>query len=158
ALTGGGDGLRLWDPTTGQERASLGTAKIGAAVFGPDGKWIVAGYSFEQAIGVWDVASGKELRRFEGDPGEVEFLGLLPGGKEVVSMCRYHTTREPGRTIQRGEKYLRVWDLATGKETRLVTTGGMTRATSSPDGRLLAGGGRKIGVWVAASGRERVWL
>jgi hypothetical protein len=41
-----------------------------------------------------------------------------------------------------------------GKEVRQVANEFMYHATSSPDGRLLAGGTVRIGVWDAATGRE----
>jgi hypothetical protein len=145
----------VWEAASGKQLAGLATGSpVGAAVFAPDGQSVVVGYSFDQAIRLLDWHTGKELRRFDGDPGEVEFLGLLDAGRSVVSMCQLHTTRGPTTTIQKRDRYLRVWDLATGKPARRVADEMMHRATVSPDGRRLAGGMHKIGVWDAASGRE----
>ena len=154
ALTGDSE-LRLWDAATGKQLVSLGSAsRIGAAAFAPDGKAILAGYSQEQALRLWDSSSGKELRRFEGYIGEVETVGFLSDGHSVMSMCRQGTTRTPISITQKREMSLRVWDLATGKETRRVGEEMMEHATSSPDGRRLAGGMHQLGIWDALTGRE----
>jgi WD40 repeat protein len=154
ALTGG-DGLLLWDSATGKQLAALGTnSKVGAATFASGGKSIIAGYHTEQVIRIWEASTGKELRRFEGDPGQVEFLGVLADGKTVVSGCQNHVKQEANRGVFTREKSLRVWDLETGKQVRLVADEMMNRATSSLDGRLLAGGMETIGVWDATTGRE----
>jgi WD40 repeat protein len=108
-----------------------------------------------QAIRVLDWQSGRELRRFDGEPGEVEYLGLLDAGRSVVA----HMTRGPTTTTQKRERYnLRVWDLATGKPTRQFAVRPMYRATCSLDGRQLAGGLGRFGAWDAVSGRELLRL
>jgi hypothetical protein len=73
-------------------------------------------------------------------------------------MCQLHTTRGPTTTIQKRDRYLRVWDLATGKPARRVAVEPMYRATCSLDGRRLAGGLSKIRAWDALSGRELLRL
>jgi WD40 repeat protein len=154
AITGG-DGLVLWDAATGKEKTTLGErTRVGSAVMTPDGKAVVVGYSESQAIVLWDAATGKELRRFDGKPGAVEYIGFLSKDRSVVSMCQHHVTSTATQTTHTRDLHLHVWDLETGKEARLVANEMMHRATSSPDGRRLAGGMHKIGVWDALSGRE----
>jgi WD40 repeat protein len=158
ALTAGA-GVQVWETVSGKHLAGLATGSpVGAAVFAPDGRSVVVGYSREQAIRRLDWHSGQELRRFDGDPGEVEFLGLLDAGRSVVSMCQVHTTRGPTTTTQRRDGALRVWDLATGKPTRRFAVRPMYRATCSLDGRRLAGGLGRFGAWDALSGRELLRL
>jgi WD40 repeat protein len=169
ALTGS-DGLRTWDAATGKALVTVGSrATVGAAVYAPDGKTIVAGYHRAQAILIRGAATGKELRRFDGQPGEVDFVALLAGSKSVVSMSRHHVRRVGDLWETRTDGGLRVWDLATGKETREVgnptrkETGyrGVNRAACSADGRVLAVGehfsdeDRRIRVWDGA--RDREW-
>jgi WD40 repeat protein len=167
ALTGS-DGLRTWDAGTGKELVAMGSrATVGAAVYTPDGKTIVAGYNRAEAILIREATTGKELRRFDGQPGRVEFLGFLADAKSVVSMSRWRRYRGPkGDGIQR-DGSLRVWDLTTGKEARQAgnPTGKelgpqwTDRAACSPDGRLLAVGEQnQVRVWDGASDRQRARL
>jgi WD40 repeat protein len=164
----GADGLLAWDAATGKQLASFGSrATVGAAAYTPDGKAIVVGYHRAQAILVRDAATGKELRRFEGDPGEVDFVSLLADGKSVVSMSRHRVRRVEDRWENSIDGAVRVWDLATGKEARQVKPPARDdkefratqRAACTPDGRSLAAGeqvtdGHQIRVWDGASGRE----
>jgi WD40 repeat protein len=115
ALTGA-DGLSLWDAATGKRLAALGPlSTVGAAAFAPDSKAVLAGYNQDQELRLWETATGKELRRFDGNPGEVEFVGFLGDGKSVVSMSQ-GIRLKPGTQVH--DKGLRVWSLETGKETR----------------------------------------
>jgi WD40 repeat protein len=172
ALTGS-DGLRTWDAATGKALMAIGSrATVGAAVSMPDGKAIVTGYHRAQAILIREGATGKELRRFNGQPGEVEFVALLADRKSVVSMSRHRVRRVESLWENSADGSLRVWDLATGKETRQVgnPTGkelgyqGIHRAACSADGRLLAvgqhfsDGDRQVRVWDGASDREQAKL
>jgi WD40 repeat protein len=164
----GADGLLTWDAASGKQLAAIGSrATVGAAVYTPDGKTIVAGYHRAQAILLRDAATGKELRRFEGDPGEVDFVSLLADGKSVVSMSRRRVRRVEGLWSNEAEGSLRVWDLATGKEARQVKPPAWDdkeyrrteRAACTPDGRLLAASegttdGHQVRVLDGASGRE----
>jgi WD40 repeat protein len=163
----GSDGLRTWDAATGKEKVAIGLrATVGAAVYMPDGKSIVAGYHRAQAILVRDTAIGKELSCFDGQPGQVEFVTLLADGKSVVSMSRHRVRRVDGLWENRADGSLRVWDLATGKQTRQVGNSdgeergyqGIHRAACSADGRLLAVGQHSddpaVCVWDGASDRQ----
>ncbi|HEX5273439.1 MAG TPA: WD40 repeat domain-containing protein [Gemmataceae bacterium] len=156
ALTAG-DGMRLWDAATGKELASLGSSlRVGAAVFTPDGRSVIVGHAKDETIRVWDVATAKEVRRFEGEAGAVEFLSLSADGKFLTSMSPSRRALAPGSTMRHVEFGLRVWDVAAGKEVRQIRVGHwMTRATASGDGRLIAAGGaQEIKFCDAASGRE----
>jgi WD40 repeat protein len=148
----GSDGLAVWDTATGKRLAAPGPrAKVGAAAFSPDGRAILAGYSEAQELRLLEAATGKDLRRFAGNPGEVEFVGFLGDGKLGVSMSQHHSPKT-GTFVR--EKSLRLWDLATGKETRKIGNGMMHRATISADGRRLAAGMHELYVWDALSERE----
>ena len=41
------------------------TSKVNCAVFGPDGRWLATGGA-DNAIKIWDVATGRELRALMG--------------------------------------------------------------------------------------------
>jgi WD40 repeat protein len=171
-LLTGGDGLQSWEPTSGKQLATLGPrATVGAAIYAPDGKAIIVGYHRAAAILIRDATTGQELRRFNGQPGEVELLAMLTGDKSVVSMSQRHMERLAVGDAMVQETNLHVWDIITGKESRQLGNHGgnpmelraLHRAACSADGRVLATGEQvtvdhQVWVWDAASGRTRVKL
>ncbi len=93
----------LWTP--GLVRHYKGhNGVIFKVAFTPDGKQMLTG-DFAGALILWDVASGKEIRRF-GDDGkghadQVYNLAISPDGKTAISTAR--------------TKQFMLWDMATGK-------------------------------------------
>jgi WD40 repeat protein len=72
----------------------------------PDGKYVVSG-SGDKTVRLWELATGKEVRRFTGHADWVRSVAVTPDGQYVVSGS--------------GDKTVRLWDLATGKEVRRFT-------------------------------------
>jgi WD40 repeat protein len=92
--------------------------------FSPDGKTLAVVPS-DNAVRLWDPATGKPVPAPVGHSGAVAELAVSPDGKAVVS---YGT-----------DGTLRRWERATGKELSRVTPPGDANATAlSPTGRLLA--------------------
>jgi hypothetical protein len=150
----GGERLRLWDATTGKERALAGDVPpAGSVAFSPDGKTLLSGGS-DQVIRLWDAGAGKELRKFTGECGEVEFLSFLPGGKNALSMSQHRTYRFATNTRQERELQVRIWDVLESKQTRSVGNVMMNRAALSADGRLLATGMNGIQAWDVPTGKQ----
>ena len=87
----------------------------GFIVFSPDGRLVATGHSGGDVV-VWDVASGREVRRLSdnsGDPGAQDVDGWLwgafsPDGRLLA------TSVGPN---------VRLWDLWTGKRLWLATNG-----------------------------------
>jgi uncharacterized protein (TIGR03067 family) len=151
---GGGDSgtLRVWDVATGQQLHEL-PAPVG--FFTPDGKHVL-GHN-EKTIYLFDLSSGKEVRRWE--PSEaVVSLGIAPDGRRFVS--------------GHADCVLRMWDLASGKELRgfeyPAEPGADPRpltgwqegysaypAVFSPDGKQIvsASPDKRMRVWDAETGR-----
>jgi WD40 repeat protein len=75
---------------------------VGAVALSPDAKLaLTAEFAL---IRVWDVESGKELRRFELHTGEVQEMVFSPDGKRALSVSRDGTAR--------------VWEVDTAAEVR----------------------------------------
>ena len=112
-------------------------------VFAPDGKSLVSSGN-DHLVRLWDAATGKEIRRFEGHTANVDGLAFSPDGKVLLTSGMDAT--------------LRLWDVATGKEKQVLNghQGGVNAAVWSPDGKYLASKGldRTGRIWDAATGKE----
>ncbi|HYT95121.1 MAG TPA: WD40 repeat domain-containing protein, partial [Gemmataceae bacterium] len=131
----------LWDTATGKLLRPLpdnGREWASAAIFTADGKGVLVAAS--GGVVLWDVETGKELRRF------------AQGDKTVVAFSR---DRKTVASIE-GSR-IRLWDLETGKLRNYLD--GMprhfTRLVFSPDGKLVAatGGEAHICLWDTATGK-----
>jgi WD40 repeat protein len=137
----GGRLIRLWATASGKEKAlhpDGHSDSVHQLAIAPDGKTLVSA-SADWTVGVWDLNSGKALRRLR----PVRYLpphvfALALGGKALVV---------------RGDEVFTTWDLATGKELHpgkknvLPRAGWVQEFEVSPDGRTLA--------WAAG---DKVWL
>lgn len=84
--------LGLWDAATGAELTSMPkepenvvhTGVISSMAFSPDGNRLATG-SLDHSIRVWDVASRKLLRSFQGHLGEVWSVSWSMDGQQIIS-------------------------------------------------------------------------
>jgi WD40 repeat protein len=88
---------------------------------------------------VWDVATGKELARFEGHSKGVEGVAFTPDGRRVLT-CGIE-----------GDHTVRLWDAATAKE--------LVRYDGHSDGPLCvaATGDGRFALSGAKDGTLRLW-
>jgi dipeptidyl aminopeptidase/acylaminoacyl peptidase len=111
--------------------------------FSPDGKTVASGGA-DKTIRLWETATGKEIREFQGNQGHVYSVAFSPDGKTLASAG-------VDRTI-------RLWEAATGKEIRVLQghKGLVWSVAFSPDGRTLASASRDqtIRLWESATGKE----
>jgi WD40 repeat protein len=153
--------LRLWDPVTGKvlrDRPGDFGWTLALAV-SPDGRLLAAADWLDQAVSVWDTASGRLLRRLP-----------LKGEKRYV---RNLTFSSDGRTLiaSQFKGFLQFWDVASGKEQRTVQLHDPSRSKQgfvyffqlhvSPDGKHVStlerlvnqGDSTRLASWDAATGK-----
>jgi WD40 repeat protein len=135
ALSGCSDGIaRLWDVASGKELLTLETHKGGRAwtvAFTPDGRRAVTGggNAFENkgmteaSLRLWDLTTGKEIRKFQGHTKDVRSVAISPDGNQLISGSFDGT--------------MRLWDLHTGKEIRRFDGPGhfVEAVRFTPDGK-----------------------
>ncbi|HUI42832.1 MAG TPA: WD40 repeat domain-containing protein, partial [Terriglobia bacterium] len=146
-VTGGDNLAVLWDLATGfQIRAFIGhSSPVQSAAFSPTGRLILTA-SIDGTARLWDVLTGKEVRRF--DCGRAVTSAVFsPDEKKVL-------TGTHDGTVQ-------LWDASSGKEILRLTVLGASRAdlpiavAFSPDGSEILTGSRKTAqLWDSRTGAE----
>src|SRR5262249_58193632 len=127
----GWDGaIKLWEPALDDPRLWAGESHrlighpshVARVALLPDGKRAISGGS-DRTIRVWDIASGRELRRWVGSEGRIFGLAVTPDGTRVV--------------VAGYDSDLRVWDIASGRELRRLQghAGAIWALAVTPHGR-----------------------
>ncbi len=144
--SGGHDNrIRLWDTTTGKERAVLTghDRTVTCLAFSPDSSLLASG-SEDSTLRLWDAAAGAERTKLEGHTGPVTWVAFSPDGRFVAS-CG-------------ADKTMRLWEAATGKELRRMEghTKKVNTLALSPDGSFLVSGGddKTVRAWDTSSGAQ----
>jgi len=154
AVTGSSDGtVRLWrlpppaalanDKKVGEIRRIdvLHPINGHVAVFA-DGRRVLT--PSDDALRIWDLETGKLLRRFEGGRGSARPCALSPEGRQVLT-----------GTLE-GEVVL--WDVETGREVKRIKghKGLVAALEFSPDGKQALSGAfdGTVRLWELASGKE----
>jgi len=154
ALTAGEDKIiRLWDFETGQlVRDFKGHSEwVFSLAFSPDGR---LAYSTsggpdlwndgkDSAVRVWDVESGREVRKLEGHKGRVLSVAVSPDGSQVMTG---------------GDTSVILWDASNGKIIRRFSghNGLLSRVSFLPDGKHVVSGSfdKTIRLWDLNTGKE----
>jgi WD40 repeat protein len=130
--------LRLWDVETGREvRVFEGhTGWVRAAAFSPDGRFLVSGSADyrpekndrDHSLRLWDVNTGQELFRFEGETQSINGAVFTPDGRFVLTAGEW--------------RCVLLWDVEQRKLLRRFATPESTPISIavSPDGRMVATG------------------
>ena len=151
---------RIWDIESGEELHVLKghrghSAGINSVAFSPDGKKIVTAGSDGTADGgpepdgignirIWDVETGKELRKLEGYRWTCYSATFSPDGKKVVATD--------------GSDKILIWDADTGEilQTLMGHTDRVHSAAFSRDGKKIVTSSwdNTARIWDAESGQE----
>jgi WD40 repeat protein len=149
-VTAGADGLRAWDVKAGKTVRQFGEARqagVWSLAVSGDGRHLISGGN-DQVAHVWELKSGKELKRLTGHTGPVWGAALSADGRRAVTGA--------------WDKTLRLWDVDAGKELRRFdgVAENVRCLALSPDGKLVAAGhfdDQQHGVirlWGVADGKE----
>ncbi|RJL24802.1 serine/threonine-protein kinase [Bailinhaonella thermotolerans] len=130
--------VRLWDVRRGAEVELPGAVSSESALrpaFDRAGRVFAAADA--RHVSVWDTRGPRSLRRFPVPPGSrAQSVALSPDGRRLAVVL--------GSEGDRPEAVLRLWDLSTGRATKLPVTAEHGGVVFTPDGGALAstGGGR----------------
>ena len=148
-LTGGLDFITLlWDASSGMRvrhfQDEFDLDQVLSVAFSPNGREMLIAVG--KATQMWEVASGKELRRLEGHAYRVTSVAFSRDGRYLLS----------GSASPETQTHL--WDSETGKELRRFgqPNAWVMSAAFSADGRyvLTASPDHTAHLWDTASGRE----
>ena len=118
------------------------TNSIRSVAFSPGGRYALSG-SYDNALKLWDLATGSELRSFTGHADQVRSVAFSPDGRYALSGSL--------------DKTMKLWDVATGRELRnFIHPDGVYSVAFSPDGRSTLSGGfdKTLKLWDVATGKE----
>ena len=151
-----GKPILLWDVATGKEIRQI-QEEAAWVQFSPDGKCLLSATNvlskktqgFIGALHLYDVATGKMIRKFSGHhTAEIHTVAFSPGGIFALSGG--------------WDKTMRLWNVNTGQEVRKFTghSALVSSVAFSPDGRFAYSGSydATTRVWDIASGKELVQL
>src|SRR6516225_1585546 len=103
-----------------------------------DGK-LLAAAGLDRTVRLWSVPTGKEVRQLE-HPRGVTCLAFGLKGQVLATAG--------------GDGSVRLWDTATGKEQQRFKAAGVLAIAISPDGTMLATGGKSLELFDLATGKS----
>ena len=128
-VTGGTDGrARIWPLRSGPARVLRGhQGTVEDVSFSADGRQVVTA-SVDRSAALWDASTGERVATFEHE-GPVEQVAISPTGSSVLTVSRVART---------GRRIARLFDASSGAPIRTFEQIGITTASFSPDGKLVA--------------------
>jgi WD40 repeat protein len=150
-----GSAVCLIDVGTGAVNRTFEQAQaVMPCVFSPDGKRMATG-GYEHDKGVyfarlWEVGTGKELRRFAVADGPNRPVGALAFSADGATLA--------GGSFE--DARLHLWEVATGKELQAFPKIGrdVYSVAFAPDGKTVAAAGDNIHLYDLGTGKERLQI
>jgi WD40 repeat protein len=142
AFAGGGTGLHIWDIHSGRRLEHFEINELTSPLAGsPDGCWL-AGAGPLGEVRLWDAATGKLERTFDGPPGTVSALTFSLDSRMLAAASSENAT-------------VWLWDVPTGAPVLVIPVAADGCSVQSlafhPKGHILAAGGLD---WLATSGSD----
>jgi WD40 repeat protein/tRNA A-37 threonylcarbamoyl transferase component Bud32 len=155
ATAGWGDGVRLWDTSTGNWTTTGDPSPgVQSVAFAPDGTAFATGGE-NGNLTLWDTTTWKERVSWSGHADAVCALAFSPNGKLLASGCG-------NPVVGRKPCEAKLWDAAGGKQLFSLQghLGPVTAVAFSPDGKRLAtaSADRTVKLWDVVSGQCLVTL
>ncbi|WP_329247934.1 protein kinase [Actinoallomurus sp. NBC_01490] len=134
-VSGGHDGIRIWNVATQSAVATLAfNGAVTSVAFSPDGRILAAGTE-SHTVELWNTSTGRLTATLEGHTSAVGAVAFSPDGKTLASGG--------------GDGTIRLWDPVERRHVATLTghTPVVDAAAFGPDGKTLA-----------TNGSNRVWL
>lgn len=116
---------------------------VGAVAFSPDGLILASG-SKDKTIQIWDLATGKSLRTFQGDSSTVWSVAFDSNGSRLVTGTGFWRVMlwdlKTGQLIRSLDHNASVWSVAISRDGKLIASGSGDKTTKiwdAVDGRLI---------------------
>jgi WD40 repeat protein len=121
--------------------------RITQLVFSPDGETLASIAYHSNAVKLWDVRTGKEIRQMDAGKHIIR-VAFVGDGKRIAAV----TGRAPWAALE-GHGDLRVWESATGKEVLAIAKLPNTLARHAG----FSGNGRRLAITSPTDVDARVW-
>ena len=129
---------------------------ISSAVYSPDGKYIVSGGVDDSVAILWEVATGREIRRFIGHQGSIKSVAFSPDSLFVLTGGGIIDEYVEGDVKK--DFTSRLWDIKTGAEIKRFEghTETINSVSFSPDGQyvLTASDDKTARLWEVKTQKE----
>lgn len=152
AISGGWDGLKLWEVQTGREIKTLKghTEGVFSVAFSPDGKYALSG-SGDHTLKLWEMPTGRLIRTFTGHSQGAILVAFSPDGKYAVSAS-------DGFYYGRSDGSVKLWEVSSGKEIKAFSghSKDVNAVAFSPNGQYALSGSydATMKLWDVSTGQE----